>query len=250
MGRQRIHLYVSGSTWLATGHPAGVPVHGTHADPAEQKWEAVAQQLRANMGKTRSVSVVLSARLCGFIVLPWLSSCYTGSAIRKYVSDAFVATQGVTDASHRIEIHWPDYGAPILSAAFPRALVQAMQAGLSSAGFEMHGVVSSVTPVLARYARGLGAGSHLLAYGEDDGVTAITVEDGRVVQVETIARDGHGLENMATWSARKRMAFASDDAMQWLVTSMPPEGFVGKCMALQGADKPITAGHALVAACR
>jgi hypothetical protein len=250
MGHHRIHLYASGSTWLAAGRSALAPVNGTHRDAAEQSWETVAQEMRKQLGKGHAVSLVLSARLCHFIVLPWVSTCYTGGAIRRYVVDAFATARGVTEARHRIEIHWPDYGAPILAVAYPRALVEVLRSALASAGFQLGSVVPSVMPVLTKYGRGLGQGSLLLAYGEDDGVTAITLEDGRVAQVEALARDGHGLEDMAVWSSRKRMAFASDDALRWLTTCAAPETFAGKHLALQGIDKPRSAGHAVVAACR
>ncbi|GAB3094102.1 hypothetical protein [Lysobacter terrae] len=248
MGSQSLRLYVSGSTWLALGKSPLTPLHGAHADPLQQKWDVVLQQIGKQLGKVNAVSIILSARLCHFVVLPWTPQCDSGAAIRRYVADAFAVGQGVSPDSHQVQILWPDYGAPIFAIAYPRALGETLQSALSAAGYKLSGIATSAMPILARYASTLGQGPRLLAYAEDDGFTAITLEEGRVAYVETLAPDGHGLDDLTVWASRKRMAFANDGSLHWLATSPPPGAFVG--LALQGTDKPVSAAHAVVAACR
>ena len=55
MGSRPIHLYVSGTTWLAGDIPPQ-PLRGEHASPLAQKWELVGEQLRKAGGGRRDVS--------------------------------------------------------------------------------------------------------------------------------------------------------------------------------------------------
>lgn len=247
MGSRQIHLYVSGTTWLA-GDLAPQPLRGEHASPMAQKWDLVGQQLRKAGGGRREVSVVLSARLCRALVLPWTSGCHTTGAIRRQVAEAFAAGHGVTDASHHVQVQWPDFGAPILAVAYARDLADALAAGLGAAGLRLANICVSAVPVLSKYGRRLGDGPALLAWDEDDGITAVTVDAGRVLQLESLPRDGHGLEDLAVWASRKRMAFASDEALRWLATSSAPVAFAA--MPVDAQEKPVSPGHAVVHACR
>lgn len=247
MGSRRIPLYVSTTTWLAGVAPQ--PLRGAHDAPLAQQWNKVGQQLRKAPGGRREVSVVLSARLCRSLVLPWTSGCHSPGAIRRLVAEAF-ATQGVNEASHQVQVQWPDFGAPILAIAYPRELGDALRSGLATAGLQVAAICVSAVPVLSTHGRRLGANTGLLAWDEDDGVTAVTLDAGRVLQLESLPRDGHGLEDLAVWAARKRMAFASDEALRWLAASPPPAAFAPESILVPGHDKPVSPGHAVVQACR
>lgn len=250
MARKSIHLYVSDTTWLALAKASALaPAAGIHAEVASADWIALGKSLRAHFAAPCKVQLVLSARQCRFLVLPWVSSCYTGGAIKAYVAEAFADANGVSADSHHVEIHWPRYGQPILAVAYPRALVDGVRAGLTAAGHELASACSSVGPVLRKYGRSLGPDPTLLAYAEDDGITAITIEGGQVAQVETLSGRGAGLDDVAIWSSRKRFGFAEDSQLRWLTTGPKPETFAGTSLAPVDIDKPATPGHALVAAC-
>ena len=247
MGSKHIRLYVSGSTWLAAGASSLAPLQGTHTDPLQQAWDAVLKTIAERWGKPKAMSIILSARLCRFAVLPWTPDCRSGASIRRYVAHG-LAGQGVGEDTHRIQILWPEYGAPIFAVAYPRALGERLHSALSAQGIRSTGIAASAVAILERYAQGLGQGSQLLAYAEDDGITAITLEAGAVADVETVALQGHGLDDLTVWASRKRMAFASDGALHWLAATPPPGAFAR--LGVQGVDKPVSAAHAVVAACR
>lgn len=250
MPRRSLPLYVSSATWVAS-HPglATEPVSGTHADAAEVDWASVGKTLRQRSGVACRVHLVLSARLCRYLVIPWVSTCFTAATVRAYVNGAFDNQLGVTMASHCIEIDWPPYGQPIPATAYPRGLVDGIQAGLASNGCVLDGVEASVGPMLRRYGRALPASSALLAYAEDDGITGVTVDGGRVVQVESLVQNGFGLDDAELWLVRKRISFADDGAMHWLGSDQKPTGFVGTELPLDGGESVTSPGHAVVSAC-
>lgn len=220
-----------------------------HADPLVSDWEGIGQSLLACFGSPCRVRLILSARLCRCLVVPWVSSLFTGRAIRDYVAESFAGSHGVTDATHRIEVHWPRYGQPILAAAYPRPLVEAVQSGLAATGSAVDSIVVSVGPILRRHGADPRDASSLLAFAEDDGITGITVDGGQVTQVETLSGRGLGLEDAALWLTRKRFGFAEDAAMRWLATDAAPEGFAGSVLPVGGTDAPASPGHAVLAAC-
>jgi hypothetical protein len=247
MGKKTLALYVSATGAIASARASVLaPVAAAHADVSGVDWKALGETLRAHFGNA-SVQLLLSARQCRYQVLPWLSSCYTGAAIRRYVADAFAAAAGVTAASHWIEIDWPRYGEPVLAAAYPLAIVDALRDGLASSGHVLAGVDSSIGPILRRYGKALDASQALLAYAEDDGITGITLEDGKVVQIETLSGDGAGLDDVGVWSSRKQFAFADDSQLRWLATAEKPAVYAGTLLPLVG-PAPISAGHAVVMA--
>jgi hypothetical protein len=242
-------LYVSGGTWAASSPPGSLaPLGGTHADVHAADWSAVATRLRERFGPV-PLRLVLSARLCRFVVLPWLSSCWTAGAIRACVESAFAQSAQATPATHRIQVDWPAYGEPILAVAYPRALVDAVAAALLARLLVLDSVESSIGPVLRRHAGALGAGAGLLAYAEDDGIAALGLEHGRLVQVETLDGDGPGLDDLGVWSARRRMAYADDGQMRWLGTTPMPPRFAGDALAVAGVAVA-SAGHAIVEGAR
>jgi hypothetical protein len=243
MATRTLPLYLSSTGWLAPA-PAGTftPLAGSRE--AGDDWPALARALR-DRHAARRVQLLLSTRLCRFQVLPWLSSCFTAGAIRARVAEAFAAAR-VAPAAHHVEIDWPAHGEPILAIAYPRAPVEALHAALRSAGIALTGVESSVGPVLRRHGRGLGAGPVLLAYAEDDGIAGLTLEGGRVVQVESLPGSGIGLDDVGVWSSRKQVAFADDNQLRWLATVPCPERFAGVPLAAGG--NPVSAGHAVLEA--
>lgn len=247
MSKKTLALYVSANGTIASTRASLLaPMTAMHADVSSVDWNALGETLRERFGKTR-VQLLLSARQCRFQVLPWLSSCYTGAAIRRYVADAFASEAGATTESHQIEIDWPHYGEPILAAAYPRAIVNGLRDGLASSGHVLVGANSSIGPVLRRYGYALDARQALLAYAEDDGITGVTVEDGKVVQIETLSGVGVGLDDVGVWSSRKQFAFADDAQLRWLATAEKPEVFAGTMLPLVGPS-PTSAGHAVVMA--
>lgn len=248
MAKKILPMYVSSRSWLAPPPPGELmPIAGVN-DPDAPDWNVAGRKLRERFGVSR-VHVLLSARLCRYQVLPWLSSCYTGSAIRAYVADAFAEVASITADTHHVEIDWPAYGEPILAIAYPRIDVEALRAGLRSAGHQPAGVDSSVGPILRRYGRTLGNLPALLAWAEDDGITAVSLEAGRVAQVETLSGQDGGLEDVGIWSSRKQFAFGNDAKLHWLGTAAPPPAFAGAVMAVAGAA-PVSAGHGVVSAWR
>ena len=144
-----------------------------------------------------------------------------------YVYDAFLTAAGVTRESHHIQIDWPRYGEPILAVAYPRVIVDSLRDGLAAQGHVLAKIDSSIAPLLRRYGQALDANQALLAYAEDDGITGITVEDGKVVQIETLSGHGTGLDDVGIWSSRKQFAFADDAQLRWLATAAMPDVYVG-----------------------
>jgi hypothetical protein len=241
-------LYVSGRTWVASSPPGSLaPFGGAHADAASADWAAVATQLRERFGPV-PVQLVLSVRLCRFVALPWMPDCWTAQAMRAHVEAAFAAAS-VGPETHRLEIDWPAFGETILAVAYPRALVDAVAAALLGRQLVLAGVEASLGPVLRRVGAKLGTGASMLAFAEDDGIAALGLDGGRVVQVETLASNGGGLDDVGPWSARRRMAYADDRQLRWLGTTPAPARFVGTTLAMPGAAAT-SAGQALVEAVR
>lgn len=242
MGKKSTVLYVATNSWLAL--PGGMePIVGTHDDASVADWKGVGTMLRESAGQSR-VRVLLSARLCRFGVFPWISSVATGRAMRAHVEEAFAESHAISTQSHHFEIDWPSYGQPVLAVAYPRTLIEALRDGLVETGHVPSVVDSSMGPVLRRYGARLGPEPALLAYAEDDGMTAVTVEDDRVAQVEMLADSGHGLDELVVWAARKRLLH-DDGGLHWLATADKPREFPGGIMALEETGEAMSAGHAL-----
>jgi hypothetical protein len=247
MGRKRIPVYIGESGWVASsGAMTAAPLAGDRTADAASDWTRLADALRERFGTAR-VHLLLSARQCRFIVLPWLPACWSGASIRAYVADAFAEAEAITAETHHIEIDWPPYGEPILAAAYPRSVIQPLGVALRTAGHVLDSVDSSVGPIMRRYGTALGAGPALLAYA-DDGVVGITIERGRVVQVETPSGNS-GLDTLQLWFARKQYAFADDNQLRWLQSTAMPEEFPGVPLPLAGVA-PASPGHAVVASWR
>jgi hypothetical protein len=247
MGRKALALYVSANSMIAVARASMLtPLVATHAGISSIDWRAWGAGLREHFG-VATVQLLLSARQCHYQVLPWLSSCYTGATIRRHVEDAFMATAGVDADSHRIEIDWPAYGEAVRAAAYPRAVVASLQEGLVASGHVLAGVDSSIGPILRRYGKAVEVGHALLAYGEDDGITGITLEHGKVVQIDTLSGSGTGLDDVGVWSSRKQFAFADDAQLHWLATTPQPVSYAGMQLPVTGSV-PASAGHAVVMA--
>ena len=248
MSNRTLALYVSASGTLAMTRGSGLaPLVSAHDDLSQVDWSALASALREEFGTVR-VQLLLSAKQCRYLVLPWLSSRYTGAAIRDYVAEAFTATASVSSTSHLIEIDWPPYGEPILAAAYPRTIVDTLRDGLAAAGLGLLGVEGSIGPVLRRYGRMLDTTQALLAYAEDDGITGITVEAGKVVQIESLPCEADGLDQIAVWASRKQFAFDDDDRLCWLATASKPDAYAGRLIPVESSVVPVCAGHAVALA--
>lgn len=250
MFKKPLYLYVSTASWFAmSGSATDGCMSGESASPVSETWKAVGAALLTHFHAPHRVSVVVSARQCRFLVLPWLSSCYTGGAIRRYVVEAFAERHGVSAESHHVEITWPRYGESIGAVAYPRGLVDDLRSGLGHGGHDVTSVVVSVYPVLRKYGGGIGAEHALLAYAEDDGVTAVSTENGGIAQVETLWEEGGGLDQLEVWSSRKRFGFARDGQMRWLTSTEMPGVFPGTTLPLIGLSKPVCPGHGVLSAC-
>ncbi len=151
--------------------------------------------------------------------------------------------------THHIEIDWPRYGEPIVAAAYPRNLVESIREGLLRSALVLDHVSSSVDSMLGRYGRLLGTGASLLTYAEDDGLAAVSLDGGRVAQIETLSWESDGLQQVEAWATRKQFAFADDSQLFWLGTSAKPEAYVGTVLDSLPAEV-ISPGHAVVLACR
>jgi hypothetical protein len=249
-----LHLYVSATSWLAIAPqpgPAGpAPAAGTFANIASADWKAIGQALHSRFGGVRrEIHLVLSSRQCRFLVLPWSSAHATSASMRSYAAAAFAENFAIVGDSHHIEIDWPEFGDPILAVAYPRQTIDLIEAGLAVSGHVLDSVAASVEPVLRKYARTLGATACLLTYAEDDGITAITIEANAIVQIETPAEHGDGLDDMVIWASRKRLGFPDDNRMWWLASVAKPDAYPGSLLPLVGVEKPASAGHGILAAC-
>jgi len=249
-----LHLYVSATSWLAIAPQPGpsgpAPASGTFTDIASADWKAIGQSLHTRFGGVRrNIRLVLSSRQCRFLVLPWSSAHVTSASMRSYVAQAFAETHDYSGKSQHIEIDWPEFGEPILAVAYPRPTIDLLETGLASSGHVLGSVTASVEPVLRKYAKSLGADACLLTFAEDDGITAITIEANSIVQVETPAEHGDGLDDMVIWSSRKRLGFADDSHMWWLANAAKPDAYPGSLLPLVGIDKPTSPGHGILAAC-
>lgn len=243
MGKKSSVLYISSVGWLAHTDRLA-PLAGTHEDACAADWQGAGEALRGLAGPRR-VRVLLSARLCRFGVLPWVSSLAGGRAMRAYVAEALAEDHGISAQSHHLAIDWPAFGEPVLAAAYPRALVEAVREGLEVAGHVLDAVESTPGPVLRRYGALLGDGPALLAWAEEDGIAAVTIEENRVAQIETLPRNGQGLDDLAVWSARKQFVFADDASMHWLATAERPSVFPGATVELADAPSALSTAHAL-----
>jgi hypothetical protein len=243
MGKKSSVLYVASAGWLAHADRLA-PLAGSHEDACGADWKGVGEALRGLAGPRR-VRVLLSARLCRFGVLPWVSSLAGRRAMLAYVAEALAEDHGISAQTHHFAIDWPAFGEPVLAAAYPRDLVEALRAGLEAAGHVLDAVESTPGPVLRRYGARLGAGPALLAWAEEDGIAAVTVEENRVAQIETLPRNGQGLDDLAVWSARKQFIFADDASLHWLATAEKPAAFPGAIMEVADAAAAVSAGHAL-----
>lgn len=241
-------LYVSEYTWWAIGARTGAPLRGTHERDAFQPGHA-GEQMRARFGDRMRVRLMLSSRLCRFLVLPWRSDAERTASMRAYVEDAFVRTWGVDASSHHLQIDWPRYGEPIVCAAYPRALVERIAAAAGD-GARLERVGTSVDAIVRMQPVASDAGAVLLAYAEDDGITAITLEDGHIAQIESVGDAGGDFERVEVWCARKRFQFADAAHMRWLATAPMPAAYPGTSIALPMLAAAASPGHALAVACR
>ena len=253
MFKKPIHLYIATSTWFAsTG--AGEPnrLQGEHTGLVDQDWKPLCKALSSHFGKSHKVNLVLSAAYCRFITTPWVSSKYTHKSIHDHVIDTFARNQGVTLSSHHICIQWPKYGAPVLAVGYPHDTLNALRLCLDQAGITLAEATASVFAIHHRYGPFLPSGDSLLAYAEDDGLTAITLEQGALAQVEWLPGQGvpNGLDGIDVWSARKRFEFSDDEHMCWLANSAMPSIFPGMLIQIQGEEQFTSPGHAIVAACQ
>lgn len=249
MRRTKLALYVSARGWVAaSGSDVSEPLRGGHADVSTVDWQAIGDAIRPISGQVR-VQLVLSALQCRFMVLPWVSSCRTPGDVRAFVAEAFAEEVGVVADTHHIEIDWPRYGEPIVAVAYPRRLVEAAREGLRHGALALEQVSSSVDGMLRRYGRSLGIGASLFAYAEDDGLAAVSLDEGRVMQIETLSWDAGGLQQVEAWATRKQFAFADDSQLYWLDTSTKPEAYVGTVLAASPVEVT-SPGHAVVLACR
>lgn len=241
MARRALPLYVSATSWVAPA-PVGKlePLAGEHIEIAQIDWAGVGRRLYERFGHAQ-VHLLLSARQCRFQVLPWISSLYTSAAIRGYVADAFAEAVGVTAESHHIEIDWPRFGEPIVAAAYPMAVVEAARAGLRADGHTLACVDSSIGVVLQRFGDVVEQATTLLAYAEDDGVTGLTLEQGQLVQIESLGAGSIGLDDIRVWSLRKQFSLGDGAQLRWLGTVAPPDGFEGVSLAVPGATQ-VSAG--------
>lgn len=208
------------------------------------------QALASHFGARRNVNLVLSTTQCLFATVPWVSTHYTGKAIKKHVAD-FLGHDERDVTDYRIRIQWPTFGSPILAVGYPQALLDGIRNCLLDVDLRLQGATASAFPVHRRYGVSLPSGHSLLAYAEEDGVTAITVEDRAIIQVESLPAHGHdhGLDDFSVWSSRKRFNFSDDGRMLWLSSGATPDAFPGKTLPLKGPVGSLSPAHAVVAAC-
>lgn len=253
MFKKPIHLYIATSTWFAsTGAGESNRLQGNHSGFMDGNWNPLCEALSSHFGKRRKIGLVLSAAYCRFMATPWVSSNYTHKSIRAHVIDSFARSHGVTDSSHHVRIQWPKYGAPILAVGYPQEVLNALRTCLGEAGMTLAEATASVFAIQRKYGPSLSSGDSLLAYAEDDGLAAITLEQGALTQVEWLPAQGisNGLDGIDIWSSRKRFGFADDQHMRWLASSEMPAVFPGKLMQLKGLEQATSPGHAIVAACQ
>jgi len=206
-----ITLYLDSVQWHASdaqGHPFG----GRRGDVAEAPLDDHAGWLESLGTRRRSIAVLLSAACVPSLCLPWSASLPLASEVRRRVGEAW-SVRGVDASSHDIRIHWPDYGMPVVSLAYPQALLRGLAEQLAP-----HRPGSAVCGVFAAAERHLAktrASRELLMFAERDGYSALHIQAGRLIDAEYLRPDGRGLDAFPVWLKRKAMEYPDAGQVQW-----------------------------------
>lgn len=164
-------------------------------------------------GRRQSVEVRLSAACAQSLTLPWSSSVPSISKVKALVCRGWI-TRGIDLSSHDIRILWPSYGKPVLSVAYPTALMQGLASQLTP--HSLRSVQSDVFVLAGRHLARSRASRELLLYAEADGYSALHAEAGQLVGAEYLQPQGKGLDALPIWLKRKAMEYPGDGEIRWL----------------------------------
>lgn len=208
---KQITLYLDTAQWQAND-PQGLLFGGRRGESADAPLEEHSAWLQALGPRRRSIAVVLSAACVPSLCLPWSARVPLPGAVRRRV-DAAWAMRGVEASSHDIRIHWPDYGMPVVSLAYPRALLRGL--GGQLAPHRPGSVACGVFAVAERHLARTKAARELLMFAERDGYSALHLQSGRLIGAEHLQPDGHGLDAFPVWLKRKAMEYPDAGQLQW-----------------------------------
>lgn len=200
-------------------------------DPAALA-EAVAW-LRSRPGTRGDVELLLASARVAFVTVPWVMGTFTGAAIRRQVVQGFAAT-GVDATDRELRIQWPAYGAPTFAVAYPRRLLADAGSALHAAGLGLGPSMAVAVAVACRFGPRLPGGQGLLCFAEDDRLTGVHIDGGAMGDVESVPRDGSGLDSVDVWCRRKRLEYPADGQLRWLQASHCPAAFASTALAAAG----------------
>ena len=210
-------LYLDAMQWQATD-VQGQWLTGRRGHSVELPLDQPSVWLETLGARRRSISVVLSAACVPGLSLPWSASVPLASDVRRRVHEAWLL-RGVTASSHDIRIHWPDYGMPLVSLAYPTALLRGLAAQL--APHRLGSVECGVFAAADRHLAGSRAARELLLVAERDGYSALHIEAGQLTGAERLRPDGLGLDALPVWLKRKAMEYPGNGEIQWLAGDTP-----------------------------
>jgi hypothetical protein len=137
--------------------------------------------------------------------------------------------RGVNVGSHDIRIHWPDYGMPVVSLAYPLALLRGLAAQL--APHRLGSVECAVFALVDRDGAASRTARELLMFAERDGYSALYVEAGRLVGAEHLPPDGRGLDALPVWLKRKGVEYPGSGEVRWPAGETPETSHVREALA-------------------
>ncbi len=210
-------LYLDAMQWQATD-AQGHWLTGRRGESVELPLDQPSAWLETLGQRRRSISVVLSAACVPSLSLPWSASVPLAGNVRRRVHEAWLM-RGVTASSHDIRIHWPDYGMPLVSLAYPTALLRGLSSQLSP--HRLGSVECGVFAAADRHLAGSRATRALLLVAERDGYSALHIEAGQLIGAERLPPDGRGLDAPSVWLKRKAMEYPGSGEMQWLPGDTP-----------------------------
>lgn len=214
---KKITLYIDSTHWYAID-ANGKWISGCRGSTPDCPLEGVSAWLEGLAHRRHSIAIILSVACVPYLSLPWNVSNPAASELRRSVHEAW-HVRGVSRDSHDIRIHWPNYGMPVMTLAYPLALLQGLIAQLGR--HKLSSLECSIFALAGRRLKGGGAARELLLLSECDGYSALHVDAGQVVDIEYLKPDGIGLDAVPVWLRRKALEYSDSNAMGWLTGECP-----------------------------
>ncbi|HEY0332304.1 MAG TPA: hypothetical protein VGC74_01125 [Stenotrophomonas sp.] len=207
-----ITLYLDSVRWHAND-AQGLPLDGPRGESTDVPLADHAAWLESLGARRRSITVLLSAACVPSLCLPWSASVPLARELRHRVGDAW-SMRRVNASTHDIHIHWPDYGMPIVSLAYPRTMLRGLAEQL--APHRPGSVACGVFAAAERHLAKTRAARELLMFNERDGYSALHIQAGQLIDAEYLRSDGRGLDAFPVWFKRKAMEYPDAGQVRWL----------------------------------